>query len=1629
MPNTLNIAKERISQISDIATSYVQQDKSLFDHFIHSYYQSLHQEAAKDISNIDLAGMALHHFTLLKAYDGSQPQLAILNPIAEEQHFHSSHTVIQIVAYDRPFLVDTLLMSLEAEGIDVHRTYNIIVSVERDENGNISHIESAHESDTSKMSLIHCEIAYQNNDELAALQQMLLTKIDTLDVVVDDWQKIRAKLTDIKAELAGQNLPEVFYSQQEIQAFLDWVLEDRFIFLGYREYRLEGGSFINIHDAVNNKSDTSSHKDSHKNNDNANLDLYAIGDSGLGLLRGGSEDTLSKSFDELPSNLKKLLTEPRILMLSKSSRVSPVHRPVYMDFLGIHKFDANGTLIGEYRFIGLFTAQAYQLSVQQIPLLREKANKIMAMADLPRDGHAYHKMMHVINSLPRDDLFQASVEELYPIVSGISQLQDKKSLRLFSRVDHYQRFVSCLVYIPRDKFNTELRIKVQNVLKDAYGGMSSGFTTEFNESEHARVHVHVRTVPGQVNEVDTAALQDKLSALMQSWSDHYQKMLLDNVGEQQANALMRRFLSYIPAAYQEQFDARTAVEDTKRLAGLSDEQPMIWHLYQSTGDASNQLHLKLYGRQDPVILSKVLPVLENFGVSVISAQTYEFDLPEQSIWMQEYELVLEHVDTIDMQVVRAQFEDSLKQIWAGRIESDSFNELVLTTRLDTYDVVVLRALSRYMMQAKAPFSSAYIQQTVVKNSAISVALGELFDARMNPIYSAEERASKTSQIQAQITTALAGVSSLDEDRIFRWYLDLINAMVRTNFYQREADGQRKDRLSFKFLAADIPNLPKPKPMFEIFVYSPRVEAVHLRGGKVARGGLRWSDRMEDFRTEVLGLVKAQMVKNAVIVPVGSKGGFIVKTKTMADGREAFQAEGIACYQAFLRGMLDVTDNIVDGQIVPPANTVRHDEDDPYLVVAADKGTATFSDIANALSSEYNFWLDDAFASGGSVGYDHKAMGITARGGWESVKRHFRMRGMDIQNRDDFTVVGIGDMSGDVFGNGMLRSTHTKLVAAFNHLHIFIDPNPDTAASYAERERLFEMPRSTWDDYEKSLISQGGGVFSRQDKTIAISPEMKALFDISEDSLAPNELISALLKSPVDLIWNGGIGTYVKSANESHADVGDRANDAVRVNGGELRTAVVGEGGNLGFTQQGRIEYAQTGGRIYTDAIDNSGGVNCSDHEVNIKILLGKVVEQGDMTLKQRNELLESMTDTVAELVLRQNYLQPQALELSHLRAAANLSDHQRFIQMLEAEGRLDRAIEYLPSDEEIAKRQKAGTGLTNPELAIVMAYGKMWVYDHLLSSDLPDAPYFVNELRQYFPDELASRFFDEMKEHRLHREIISTYLTNSIVNRLGIEALFRLHEETGQTLATIARGYAISRDVFHVSKAWDLLESLDNQVDATLLLELELRLRDALENGVVWFINAFGQDLQVADMINRFEDSVEKLTKAGGFIEQQFSEYLQEDTTSLMADDLSANDAAMFAMLPYHVDALDAALLAEQYERPVDEIATLYFEAYHVLQLDWMMDNIATLPQQDHWDRRARHALVNEVSRSLRMLMDTLLTQADAKQAFNDWKSRHASQLDAVTAEMQKLDSNDESAISLSTLSVLMSELSGLVTK
>lgn len=1043
---------------------------------------------------------------------------------------------------------------------------------------------------------------------------------------------------------------------------------------------------------------------------------------------------------------------------------------------------------------------------------------------------------------------------------------------------------------------------------------------------------------------------------------------------------------------------------------LQDNTP-VWQLSPTLDGEHGDIRLVVYGLATPATLSKILPILENFGVSVITAQTYLFDNQDKNAWRQEYRLKPKAGLNFDLQAVHQQIQDSLGEIWQGRVENDKLNELILTTNLDTYEVVVLRALSRYMVQARLPFSADYIYGSLINNPTISAAIVELFHAKFNPTAQSD-----TAPILANIQENLSQIKSLDEDRIIRSLLDLMAAVVRTNFYQR-TNGQRKDRLSFKFKASDIPFLPKPKPMFEIFVYSPRVEGVHLRGGKVARGGLRWSDRMEDYRTEVLGLVKAQMVKNAVIVPVGSKGGFVCKDKSMQADREAWQKEGVACYQTYIRGLLDVTDNLIDGQIIPPADTVRLDPDDPYLVVAADKGTATFSDIANGLSKEYNFWLQDAFASGGSAGYDHKGMGITARGAWESVKRHFRLIGKDIQAKDEFTVIGIGDMSGDVFGNGMLLSDKTKLVAAFNHLHIFIDPNPaDTKQSFAERERLFNLPRSAWTDYNAGLISAGGGVFNRTDKAIAISPQMKERFDISEDSLTPNELLNKLLKAPVDLIWNGGIGTYIKASSEEHFEVGDRANDVIRVNGKEVRAKVVGEGGNLGCTQQGRIEYALNGGRIYTDAIDNSGGVNCSDHEVNIKILLGAKVQKGDMSLEQRNDLLASMTDSVASLVLRQNYLQPQAIELSSFETKERLPEHARFIHFLENLGRLDRAIEFLPSDEVIAERQKQGKGLTNPEFAVLLAYGKMWVYEEMLNSDLPDDDYFYGELKKYFPKQLEG-LFDEMKQHRLHREIICTYLTNGLVNRLGIENVFYLYDEIGQSISEMTRAYAIVRDVFDIRKMWDELIALDNIAPAGVQLAIEVDIRKLLNSTMAWFVANEGVT-NITHLAQKYKNAVQALMGNVPIFDKYFANAINSRADELTRLGVPADDAKVFARVPVYAHALDVVKLADEKGMELQKVADAYFGVYNTLNMDKLTAYAQELPKTSYWDRRAVSALVQELNRTQLALINRALKRDN----FEAWQADNQAALDDIAVQYKEATASP----SLASLSVLLSEINGL---
>ena len=1503
-------------------------EAAVLEGFANAYFPQFADCDLKTLSPQYLSGMLLTHLALLHAYDGSRPIIRVFNPELARDGFDSRHTVIEMVMHDRPFLVDTLIMCLDEQGLNARRLGNAIVAVAHGKDGALATVASVEKSDATHRSVIYCEVDRQGSAAAReALSQALEARVDLLDVIVNDWSDMHGALRLVREQLLACPLEPGPYSMSEVLAFIDWLLDGNFTFIAYRDYRLDR------HDGT--------------------ISLHALGGSGLGVLRDDGKDHPSRSFADLPSQIKEIVSKPQVILLSKSSHRAPVHRPVYLDFIGFQRFDESGKVIGEHRFLGLFTASAYQFSPDQIPLLRDKYHAVMARARLPKGGHAYKKMRHILNEFPRDELFQTDLETLYPMVGSMMHLYDRRALRLFVRVDHYRRFVSCLIYIPRDKHSTALRLKMQEILIDAFAGIAVEFNTQLSDASHARIHVHVRTRPGDDKTFDTRDIEKRLDAAMRDWNDEF-AVQIDKIGEASlGNELRKRFAGRYPLAYQEDHAPEQAVIDSERLLGVSDDKAIAVHLYRAVAEEDSHLHLKLYGRGDSAPLTDILPKLEHFDVSVSAVHPYAFSDGEGiRFWLQQYDLTVREAGTLDMKIVHERFEEGLRKVWNGEVESDRFNGLILRAALDVDEVTVLRALSRYMMQARAPFSGKYLQQTLIAYPTLARALVELFHARLDPARKGHRGQSVEARREA-IVSALQEVKSLDEERILRWYLALVTATVRTNFYQRESDGRRKDRLSFKFLAQEIDKLPKPRPLFEIFVYSPRMEAVHLRGGKVARGGLRWSDRMEDFRTEVLGLMKAQMVKNALIVPVGSKGGFVVKNAP--DSREALRAEGEACYKTFIRGMLDLSDNIVAGTIVPPDATVRHDEDDPYLVVAADKGTATFSDLANEVAREYGFWLGDAFASGGSLGYDHKAMAITARGAWESAKYHLRMAGRDA-DRDPLTVIAIGDMSGDVFGNGMLLSENIHLLAAFNHRHIFIDPDPDPGASFAERRRLFALSQSSWADYDSARISKGGGIFSRGDKSITIGAEMKKVFAIEEDHLTPTQLIKSLLKAPVDLLWNGGIGTYVKSSKESDLAVGDRGNDALRVDGNEVGAKIIAEGGNLGLTQPGRIEAAQNGVRLYTDAIDNSAGVNCSDHEVNIKILLDQIVASGGMSEKQRNELLASMRDDVAALVLEQNILQPQALEMAAAKPAL-LADHARIIRRLESEGRLDRDIEYLPGEAEINRRLASGYGLTRPELAVMLAYGKTWVYDHLLASELPDNAYFVGDLRRYFPRTLGERFPRQMRRHPLHREIIATCLGNSLVNRMGISFVFRATRESGRTVAEVASAYTLAREIFSARDDWERLRQLDNPISAALQLTLHWQVRELIDSAVYWFLRHLPQPIDVHEQVTRFAAPVAVLLTPDGVLAKRRSARIAENTRDWQGQGLAVDLAGRFARLPSFSAALDIVLLAEHSGTALAETAMTWHAVDEKLNGQRLLETIASLPGDKYWDRRLARAL------------------------------------------------------------------------
>ncbi|UVE16451.1 NAD-glutamate dehydrogenase [Pseudomonas sp. LS44] len=1505
----------------------------------------------------DLVGCTLSAWRLLERFDPAQPQVQVYNPDYEKHGWQSTHTAIQVLHADIPFLVDSVRMEVSRRGHSIHTLQTSVLSVRRDSQGQLLEVlpKGTTGPDVRHESLMFLEIdRCASAGERRALENGLLEVLADVRLTVADFEPMKTKARDLLAWLGSAKLKVDPAELGEIKVFLEWLLDNHFTFLGYEEFTVHeeaGGGFISY--------------------DEGSL---------LGLskrLRSG----LSSSDLHIQSYALDYLREPLLLSFAKAAMPSRVHRPAYPDFVSIRALDAKGKVVKECRFMGIYTSVVYSQSVREIPFIRRKVAAVEKRSGFSAEGHLGKELVKVLEVLPRDDLFQTPVDELYNTALAIVQIQERNKIRLFLRKDPYGRFVYALAYVPRDVYSTETRLRIQQVLVDRLHASDCEFWTYFSESLLARVQFILRVDPQTRLDIDPQQLEREVIQACRSWKDDFAGLVVESFGEAKGTRVLADFPKSFPAGYRERFAASSAVVDMQHVLSLSDVRPLVMSFYQPLAVDEQQLHCKLYHADTPLALSDVLPILENLGLRVLGEFPYHLQHQNgRQFWIHDFAFTYAEGLDVDLQQLNDTFQDAFVQIVSGAAENDGFNRLVLTAAMPWRDVALLRAYARYLKQIRLGFDLGYIASTLVNHIDIARELVRLFKTRfyLARKLSAGDLADKQHKLEQAILAALDDVSVLNEDRILRRYLDLIKATLRTNFYQPDATGAAKSYFSFKLNPRQIPDIPKPVPLFEVFVYSPRVEGVHLRGGKVARGGLRWSDREEDYRTEVLGLVKAQQVKNAVIVPVGAKGGFIPRRLPVGGNRDEIQAEAIACYRIFISGLLDITDNLKEGAVVPPANVVRHDADDPYLVVAADKGTATFSDIANGIAGEYGFWLGDAFASGGSAGYDHKGMGITAKGGWVSVQRHFRERGIDVQ-KDNFTVIGIGDMAGDVFGNGLLLSDKLQLVAAFNHLHIFIDPNPDPAKSFVERQRLFNLPRSNWSDYEAGLISAGGGVFSRSAKSIAISPQMQKRFDITADKLAPTELLNALLKAPVDLLWNGGIGTYVKSSRESHADVGDKANDALRVDGRELRAKVVGEGGNLGMTQLGRVEYGLNGGASNTDFIDNAGGVDCSDHEVNIKILLNEIVAAGDMTGKQRNGLLVEMTEAVGGLVLGNNYKQTQALSLAQRRARERIGEYKRLIAALEAAGKLDRALEFLPSDEELTERAANGLGLTRPELSVLISYSKIDLKESLIKSLVPDDDYLIREMETAFPPLLAEKFGEPMRRHRLKREIVSTQIANDLVNHMGITFVQRLKESTGQSAANVAGAYVIVRDVFHLPHWFRQIETLDYKVAADVQLQLMEELMRLGRRATRWFLRSRRDNLDAGRDVAHFGPQVAALgLKLNELLEGPTLEQWQARYQSFVDAGVPELLARMVAGVSHLYTLLPIIEAADVTGQSPALVAKAHFAVGSALDLTWYLQQITSLPVESNWQALAREAFRDDLDWQQRAITVAVLQMPDA---------------------------------------------------
>ena len=1541
---------ERLDEVLGLVrTRMAVAQRDALERFVVRYFGQVDPEDLAERAAADLYGAALSHWNFARKREPGRARVRVFNPSIEEHGWQSTHTIVEIVNDDMPFLVDTVTMEVNRQGLTLHLIIHPVVAVQRGGDGTLADLAAEDARDARRESFIHVEVDRVIEPErLDALATDVARVLTDVRMAVTDWTKMRDRLVSVVAELDLHAPPMPPEELAEGKAFLSWLADGHFTLLAYRCHDLV---VVDGQDA-----------------------LKIVPGTSLGFLREDPTKHVATGFAALPPEVRAYARVADLLIVTKANARSTVHRPGYLDYVGIKRFDGAGNVCGEHRFLGLYTSLAYSASPADIPLLRRKTANVVARAGVAGGSHAGKALLNILANYPRDELFQTSEDDLLRTAVGILHLGERQRFRLFVRRDAFERFLVCMIYAPRENYTTELREKWQAILLAAFNGASSEFNVQLSESVLARVLVTVRSTPGKIPPFDVRELEARLATAARRWDDDLREALIGALGEARGNELFRRFAGALPAGYRDDFAARAAVPDIEMMARLSAEEPLAMSLYRPLEAEPGMLRFKLFHLGRPVALSDSLPMLERMGMRVIDERPHRVSPPgTPPVWLHDFGMQTPLADAdVDIHGLHVVFEDAFGRIFRGEVENDNFNRLVVAARLPATKVVVLRAYAKYLRQIGFPLSQAFIESTLAANAGIARKLVALFKARFDPDAAEKSDALVANHVKA-IGTALERVENLSEDRVLRQFLALILATTRTNFWRRDSEGRRRSFVSFKFDPSKVPGLPDPRPMFEIFVYSPRFEGVHLRGGKVARGGLRWSDRPEDFRTEILGLVKAQMVKNIVIVPVGSKGGFVLKRAPAPTDRDAYMKEGVACYQDYLRALLDLTDNRVGERIVPPPQVRRHDPDDPYLVVAADKGTATFSDYANAISREYGFWLDDAFASGGSAGYDHKAMGITARGAWESVKRHFREIGHDTQTTD-FTVVGIGDMSGDVFGNGMLLSPHIKLVAAFDHRHIFLDPSPDRETGFHERERLFRLPRSSWADYDATGISPGGGVHARSAKSIAITPEVKAALAITADTMTPTELVNAILKAPVDLLYNGGIGTYVKAASETHAQVGDRANDALRVDGRELRCKAVAEGGNLGCTQLGRIEFARAGGRIYTDAIDNSAGVDTSDHEVNIKILLGLPIADGELTEKQRNVLLAEMTNDVAAQVLRDNYFQTQVLSVTGRIARELLDAQQRFIQFLEKSGRLNRAIEYLPSDEEFAERRATGQGLASPERAVLLAYAKIWLYDELVASALPDDPWVASALARYFPGALDERYAGYMDRHPLKREIIATHVTNSMLNRVGSTFVHRLLESTGARPHEIVRAYLLSREIFGFVSLWKSIEAHDNRVDDALQSAMLIDMSREMERGTTWFLRSRRLSDDMATTIAHFASRVEALAaRLPALLDAGGRARVSAAVADHAAKGVSLDLATRVVTLDQLYSTLDIVEVAAALTRPVELVAEIYFDLSTRLDLPWLSAMIAALPGDKHWQTLAKAAMHDDLSGLQRTIASEVL--------------------------------------------------------